>query len=100
MRPDRIPSGGITAATMLFAVVETWRAPRHQARSMEHGHATGPGKWRNIVNMIYRIFRWFAAIALVCTAGILPSCASMGGGGGGMKYVVSDPIPMEQSRSM
>ena len=52
------------------------------------------------MNMIYRTFRWFAAIALVCTAGILPSCASMGGGGGGMKYVVSDPILMEQSRSM
>jgi hypothetical protein len=28
----------------LFAVVETGRAPRHQARSMEHGHATSLGE--------------------------------------------------------
>ena len=38
--------------------------------------------------MILRIVRWFAALALAYTVGILPSCASMGGG---MKYVVSDP---------
>jgi hypothetical protein len=36
---DRI-LGGINAATMLFAVVETWRPPRHPARFMEHRHAT------------------------------------------------------------
>jgi hypothetical protein len=52
------------------------------------------------MKMIYRTFRWFAATALACTVGVLPSCASMGGGGGGMKYVVSDPIPMEQGRAM
>jgi hypothetical protein len=28
----------------LFAVVETWRAPRHQTRSMEPGHATSLGE--------------------------------------------------------
>jgi hypothetical protein len=42
---------------------------------------------------IMRTFRWFAAIALACTFGILPSCASMGGG---MKYVVPDPSLSEQ----
>jgi hypothetical protein len=52
------------------------------------------------MKMIYRTFRWFAATALAYTVGILPSCASMGGSGGVMKYVVSDPIPMEQGRAM
>jgi len=67
---------------------------------MGHEHETGPWEMEeHHMNMIYRTFRWFAAIAFVCTAGILPSCASMGGGGG-MKYVASDPIPMEQSRAM
>ena len=32
------------------------------------------------------------------TVGVLPSCASMGGGG--MRYVASDPIPIQQSLSM
>jgi hypothetical protein len=50
------------------------------------------------MSMIYRTFTWLTAVALACTAGILPSCASMGGGG--MKYAVSDPIPIEQSVSM
>jgi hypothetical protein len=45
-------------------------------------------KRRKFISMILRIVRWFAALALACTVGILPSCASMGGG---MKYVVSDP---------
>ena len=45
------------------------------------------------MKVIMRPFRWFAAIALACTVGILPSCASMGGG---MKYVVPDPSLIEQ----
>jgi hypothetical protein len=52
------------------------------------------------MSMICRTFSWLATVALACSAGILPSCASMGGGGGGMKYVVSDPIPIEQGISM
>lgn len=37
-----------------------------------------------------RISKWFAAIATACAMGILPSCASMGGGG--MRYdLLSDP---------
>ena len=52
------------------------------------------------MSLIGRTFRWFATVALACTAGILPSCASMGGGGGGMRYAVSDPIPIEQGISM
>jgi hypothetical protein len=39
------------------------------------------------MSMILRTFRWFATMALACTVGILPSCASMGGG---MKYAGSD----------
>ena len=46
-------------------------------------------KRRKFMRMILRKFRWFAAIALACTVGSLPSCASMGGG---MKYVVSDEM--------
>ena len=33
-----------------------------------------------------RISRGLAAIGLAAAAGILPSCAFMGGGGGGMRY--------------
>ena len=50
------------------------------------------------MRMICRIFRWFTIVALACSAGILPSCASMGGGG--MRYVASDPTPIQQSLSM
>lgn len=36
------------------------------------------------------VLRWFVAMATACAVGILPSCASMGGGG--MKYdVLFDP---------
>ena len=50
------------------------------------------------MSMILCKFRWFAAMALAGTVGILPSCASMGGG---MKYVLSDPsFVSEQSVSM
>ncbi len=51
------------------------------------------------MSVLCRTFRWFTTIALACAAGFLPSCASMGGGGG-MKYVVSDPIPIEQGLSI
>lgn len=50
--------------------------------------------------MIFRTFRWLTAIALACSAGMLPSCAFMGGGGGGMRYVSFDPIPIEQGLLM
>jgi hypothetical protein len=45
-------------------------------------------KRRKFISMILRKVRWFVAVALACTVGILPSCVSMGGG---MKYVASDP---------
>jgi hypothetical protein len=48
--------------------------------------------------MICRTFRWVTIVALACSAGILPSCASMGGGG--MKYLAADPIPIDQSLSI
>jgi hypothetical protein len=35
---------------------------------------------------VLRITRWLVAIVTACAVGILPSCASMGGGG--MKYDV------------
>jgi hypothetical protein len=52
------------------------------------------------MSMMHRTSRWFTIVALACTTGILPSCASMGGGGGGMRYVVSDPISIEQGLSI
>ena len=52
------------------------------------------------MSMMRRTARWLSTLALVCTTGILPSCASMGGGGGGMRYVVTDPTPIEQGLSI
>ena len=52
------------------------------------------------MSMICRTLRWFTTVALACATGILPSCASMGGGGGGMRYVVSDPILIVQGLSI
>jgi len=40
------------------------------------------------MRMLWRASGWLLAMALACSAGILPSCASMGGGGGGMHYDV------------
>jgi len=39
---------------------------------------------------ILAISRWLAAIAMAGTMGIVPGCASMGGGGG-MHYLTTDP---------
>ena len=36
------------------------------------------------MNRLWRISRWLVAMALAAATGILPSCASMGGGG--MRY--------------
>jgi hypothetical protein len=38
------------------------------------------------MNALRRISRWLVAMALAAATGILPSCAVMGGGGGGMRY--------------
>lgn len=50
------------------------------------------------MNMIRRAFGWLTLAALACSAGILPSCASMGGGG--MKYLAADPAPADQHISI
>jgi hypothetical protein len=50
------------------------------------------------MNMIRHAFRWLTIVALACSAGVLPSCASMGGGG--MKYLASDPAPIDQRVSI
>jgi hypothetical protein len=68
------------------------------ARPMQWWHRSiGQGK-EDVMCIMARTLRWFAAVALAYTTGILPSCASMGGGG--MRYVVSDPIPIEQGLSI
>jgi hypothetical protein len=36
------------------------------------------------MTMLWRVSRWLVAMAMAFSAGILPSCASMGGGG--MRY--------------
>lgn len=42
------------------------------------------------MKIIHRICRWLAALAMASAAGIVPSCASMGGGG--MHYdILSGP---------
>jgi hypothetical protein len=50
----------------------------------------------DVMSIICRTFRWLTIAALGCSTGILPSCASMGGSGGVMRYAVADPIRIEQ----
>ena len=52
------------------------------------------------MGMMRRTVRWIIIVAMAYTTGILPSCASMGGGGGGMRYAIFDPIPIEQGISI
>jgi hypothetical protein len=83
-------AGGIATATMLFAVhgaVAQIYVFGGMSHAPIHDRLAGR-KRRKFMSIILRKFRWFAAMALACTVGILPSCVSMGGG---MKYVVSDP---------
>jgi hypothetical protein len=47
------------------------------------------------MGMIRRVCRGLMIVVLPFTIGVVPSCASMGGGG--MKLVAPDPIPLEQS---
>jgi hypothetical protein len=41
------------------------------------------------MSTMLRKFRWIISIALACSVGTLPSCASMGGG---MRYAMPDPL--------
>ena len=43
------------------------------------------------MSIMQRAARWITVVMLACTTGILPSCASMGGGGGGMRDSVLEP---------
>lgn len=53
------------------------------------------------MHMLWRASRWLFAIALACATGIVPGCASMGGGGGGMHYDwLFDASPLEISISL
>jgi hypothetical protein len=62
------------------------------AGGFAHGDADGAVIPAMEVGMktILRIFRWLAAMALAGSMGIVPGCATMGGGGG-MHYLMTDP---------
>jgi hypothetical protein len=62
----------------------------------QEGMINGLVVMEDVMSTICRTFRWVTIVALGCSTGILPSCASMGGGGGVMRYAVADPIPIEQ----
>jgi hypothetical protein len=49
------------------------------------------------MSILFRTFRWLATVALACAMGVLPSCASMGGG---MKYSASNPFSLDEIVSM
>jgi hypothetical protein len=53
----------------------------------------GGRQLENLMDVIYRTFRCIAAAMMACAVGNLPGCGTMGGG---MRYLVPDPVAIEQ----